>query len=72
MDLYGLEECPIAGLMEQAVEIETKRREAADKVAAELAQLAPGGDGVPVAPPGGFAPASSSGPMVPLGDVVGS
>ena len=37
MDLYGLDKCPVPGLMEKARDIETKLKDAADKAAAELA-----------------------------------
>ena len=68
MELYGLEECPIPGLKELAAEIEKKSKEAALAEAAEV----PDPDAIINGPPpGGYAAASSTGPMVPLADAGG-
>jgi hypothetical protein len=66
MDLYGLDECPVPGLMEDARQI--KKKEAAEVIGALDEAGDPIEGSVPVEPV--FVPcaaASSSGPMVPLG-----
>ena len=63
MELFGLDECPVPGLMEKAKDIETKLKEAADKAAVELATDKAAAE---VDPPGGYMASSSEGPMVPL------
>ncbi len=57
MELYGLDECPIQGLMQQADEIERKSGEAPT-----AAQDTEAGEDIDNAPQPGAAASSSSGP----------